>query len=121
MILMALAFELFQLSFEQSNRTPRCSQKVSPAGLPWLEHFRVQCYTMRLMALAFELFQLSYHKDCHYTILVRFPTTLLYYSPLEKLEPEHSVMFAHNDEASVYVVCTLFINKETMFVYFDLR
>ena len=29
---------------EQSNRTPRCSRKVSAAGLPWLEHFRVQCY-----------------------------------------------------------------------------
>ena len=30
---------------EQSNRTPRYSQKFSPAGLSWLEHFRVQCYT----------------------------------------------------------------------------
>ena len=30
---------------EQSNRTPRCSQEVSAAGLPRLEHFRVQCYT----------------------------------------------------------------------------
>ena len=30
---------------EQSNRTPRCSQEVSAAGLPWLEHSRVQCYT----------------------------------------------------------------------------
>ena len=30
---------------EQSNHTPRCSQEVSAAGLPWLEHFRVQCYT----------------------------------------------------------------------------
>ena len=30
---------------EQSNRTPRCSQKVSAAGLSWLKHFRVQCYT----------------------------------------------------------------------------
>ena len=30
---------------EQSNRTPRCSQEVSAAGLPQLEHFRVQCYT----------------------------------------------------------------------------
>ena len=30
---------------EQSNRTPRRSQEVSAAGLPWLEHFRVQCYT----------------------------------------------------------------------------
>ena len=29
---------------EQSNRTPRCSREVSAAGLPWLEHFRVQCY-----------------------------------------------------------------------------
>ena len=26
-------------SFEQSNHTPRCSQKVSAAGLPWLENF----------------------------------------------------------------------------------
>ena len=26
--------------FEQSNHTPRCSRKVSAAGLPWLEHFR---------------------------------------------------------------------------------
>ena len=25
--------------------TPRCSREVSAAGLPWLEHFRVQCYT----------------------------------------------------------------------------
>ena len=31
--------------YEQSNRTPRCSRKVSAAGLPWLKHFRVQCYT----------------------------------------------------------------------------
>ena len=23
---------------EQNNHTPRCSQKVSAAGLPWLEH-----------------------------------------------------------------------------------
>ena len=30
---------------EQSNCTPRCSQEVIAAGLPWLEHFRVQCYT----------------------------------------------------------------------------
>ena len=30
---------------EQSNCTSRCSQEVSAAGLPWLEHFRVQCYT----------------------------------------------------------------------------
>ena len=30
---------------EQSNRTPRCSQEFSAAGLPWFEHFRVQCYT----------------------------------------------------------------------------
>ena len=29
---------------EQSNHTPRCSWKVSAAGLPWLEHFRVQYY-----------------------------------------------------------------------------
>ena len=29
---------------EQSNHTPRCSWKVSAAGLPWLDHFRVQCY-----------------------------------------------------------------------------
>ena len=29
---------------EQSNRTPRCSRKVSAAGLPWFEHFRFQCY-----------------------------------------------------------------------------
>ena len=27
-------------SIEQSNRTPRCSQKFSAAGLPWLKHFR---------------------------------------------------------------------------------
>ena len=33
------------LYYEQSNRTPRCSRSVSAAGLPWLEHFRVQCYT----------------------------------------------------------------------------
>ena len=31
--------------YEQSNRTPRYSREVSAAGLPWLEHFRVQCYT----------------------------------------------------------------------------
>ena len=31
--------------YEQSNRTPRCSREVSAAGLPWLERFRVQCYT----------------------------------------------------------------------------
>ena len=33
------------LFYEQSNRTPWCSQKVSAAGLPWLEHFRVHSYT----------------------------------------------------------------------------
>ena len=36
---------LYYIIFEQSNRTPRCSQKFSPAGLSWLEHFRVQCDT----------------------------------------------------------------------------
>ena len=36
---------LILLYYEQSNRTPRCSQTVSAAGLPWLKHFRVQCYT----------------------------------------------------------------------------
>ena len=36
---------LFFCTFEQSNRTPRCSKEVSAEGLPWLEHFRVQCYT----------------------------------------------------------------------------
>ena len=30
---------------KQSNCTPTCSQEVSAAGLPWLKHFRVQCYT----------------------------------------------------------------------------
>ena len=30
---------------EQSNRTLRCLREFSAAGLPWLEHFRVQCYT----------------------------------------------------------------------------
>ena len=30
---------------EQSNRTPRCSQEVSAAGILCLEHFGVQCYT----------------------------------------------------------------------------
>ena len=25
--------------YEQSNRTPRCSWKVSATGLPWLKHF----------------------------------------------------------------------------------
>ena len=35
------------LYYEQSNRTPRCSWRVSAAGLPWLEHFGVQCYTYR--------------------------------------------------------------------------
>ena len=35
---------LFLIYIEQSNRTPRCSREVSAAGLPWLEHFRVQCY-----------------------------------------------------------------------------
>ena len=30
---------------EQSNRTSRCSREVSAAGLPWLDHFRLQCYT----------------------------------------------------------------------------
>ena len=25
---------------EQSNRTPRCSRKVSAAGLPWLKHLK---------------------------------------------------------------------------------
>ena len=33
------------LCYEQSNRTPRCSLEVSGAGLTWLKHFRVQCYT----------------------------------------------------------------------------
>ena len=33
------------LFIEQSNRTPRCSREVSAAGLPWLKHFRVQCYS----------------------------------------------------------------------------
>ena len=33
------------LFYEQSNHTPRCSRKVSAVGLPWLGHFRVQCYT----------------------------------------------------------------------------
>ena len=32
-------------NFEQSNRTPRSSRRVSAAGLPWLEHFGAQCYT----------------------------------------------------------------------------
>ena len=32
-------------SFQQSNRAPSCSLEVSAAGLPCLEHFRVQCYT----------------------------------------------------------------------------
>ena len=27
------------VTYEQSNRTPRCSQEVSAAGLPWLKHF----------------------------------------------------------------------------------
>ena len=31
--------------YKQSNRTPRCSREVSAVGLPWLEHFRVQCYS----------------------------------------------------------------------------
>ena len=31
--------------YEQSNRTQRCSLEVSAAGLPWLEHFTVQCYS----------------------------------------------------------------------------
>ena len=31
--------------YGQSNRTPGCSQRVSAAGLPWLEHFRAQRYT----------------------------------------------------------------------------
>ena len=26
--------------YKQSNRTPRCSRKVSAAGLTWIEHFR---------------------------------------------------------------------------------
>ena len=29
----------------EHNHTPRCSYKVGAAGLSWLEHFRVQCYT----------------------------------------------------------------------------
>ena len=36
---------LVLVSFEQSNCTPRCSWRVSAAGLPWLKHFGVQCYT----------------------------------------------------------------------------
>ena len=32
--------------YEQSNHTPRCSREVSAAGLPWFEHFRVQCYRL---------------------------------------------------------------------------
>ena len=31
----------FLFHSEQSNHTPRCSQRVSAAGLPWLEHFGV--------------------------------------------------------------------------------
>ena len=32
--------------FTSKVTTPQeCSQKVSAAGLPWLEHFRVKCYT----------------------------------------------------------------------------
>ena len=35
-----------QLFFNfERNCTPRCSYEVSAAGLPWPEHFRVQCYT----------------------------------------------------------------------------
>ena len=37
--------------FKQSNCTPRCSQEVSASGLPWLKHFRVQCYTYLLVGL----------------------------------------------------------------------
>ena len=36
---------ILSYGIEQSNYTPRCSREVSAAGLPWLEHFRVQCYT----------------------------------------------------------------------------
>ena len=32
---------IFLCFYEQNNHTPRCSQKVSAAGLPWLEHFWV--------------------------------------------------------------------------------
>ena len=31
---------------KQSNLTPRCSRKVSAAGLPWLEHFRSSAYVV---------------------------------------------------------------------------
>ena len=31
--------------YYEHNRTPRCSQEVSAAGLSWLKNCRVQCYT----------------------------------------------------------------------------
>ena len=42
---------IYLFIYEQSNRTPRCSREVSAAGLPCLEHFRVQCYTCLLVGL----------------------------------------------------------------------
>ena len=38
-IILYYLYYLYYLYIEQSNRTP------TAAGLPWLEHFRVQCYT----------------------------------------------------------------------------
>ena len=32
------------LGYQLEISTPRCSQEVSAADLPWLQHFRVQCY-----------------------------------------------------------------------------